>query len=49
MTFRRRFSEIRIGDGAATLARAAAPVARAEGFELHAQSMEARISDNGTQ
>jgi histidinol dehydrogenase len=46
MTFRRRFSEIRVGDGAPALARAAAPVARAEGFELHARSMEARISDN---
>ena len=32
---------------AAALARAAAPIARAEGFELHAQSMEARIRDNG--
>ena len=49
LTFRRRFSEIRIGDDPAGLARAAAPVARAEGFELHARSMEARISDNGTQ
>ena len=46
--FRRRFAEVRIGDGAADLAREAAPVARAEGFELHAQSMEARIRDNGT-
>jgi histidinol dehydrogenase len=46
--FRRRFSEIRIADDASDLARAAAPVARAEGFELHARSMEARISDNGT-
>ncbi|MFZ0091020.1 MAG: histidinol dehydrogenase [Solirubrobacteraceae bacterium] len=45
--FRRRFSEIRIGSDAATLARAAAPLARAEGFELHARSMEARIRDNG--
>jgi histidinol dehydrogenase len=45
-TFRRRISEVRIGDGAAALARAAAPLARAEGFELHAQSMEARIRDN---
>jgi histidinol dehydrogenase len=44
--FRRRISEVRIGDGAAALARAAAPVARAEGFELHARSMEARIRDN---
>jgi len=45
--FRRRFAEVRIGDGAGALARAAAPVARAEGFELHARSMEARIGDNG--
>ncbi len=44
--FRRRISEVRIGDGAAALARTAAPLARAEGFELHAQSMEARIRDN---
>jgi histidinol dehydrogenase len=47
--FRRRFTEVRIGDGAARLARAAAPLARAEGFELHARSMEARIRDNGTE
>jgi histidinol dehydrogenase len=40
--FRRHFSEVRIGSGAGALARAAAPVARAEGFELHARSMEAR-------
>ncbi len=46
--FRRRFSEVRIGEGAAALARAAAPIARAEGFELHARSMEARIGDEGT-
>jgi histidinol dehydrogenase len=46
--FRRRFTEVRIGSpAAAELARAAAPVARAEGFELHARSMEARIRDNG--
>jgi histidinol dehydrogenase len=44
--FRRRFTEVRIDDGS-VLARAAAPVARAEGFELHARSMEARIRDNG--
>ncbi len=43
--FRRRFAEVRIRDPG-ELARAAAPVARAEGFELHAQSMEARIRDN---
>jgi histidinol dehydrogenase len=46
--FRRRFTEVRIDDAAAgELAALAAPVARAEGFELHAQSMEARVRDNG--
>jgi histidinol dehydrogenase len=44
--FRRHISEVRIGGGAAALARTAAPLARAEGFELHARSMEARIRDN---
>jgi histidinol dehydrogenase len=44
--FRRRFTEVEIGGDAAELARAAAPIARAEGFELHARSMEARIRDN---
>ena len=43
--FRRRFAQVEIRDPDA-LARAAAPLARAEGFELHAQSMEARIRDN---
>lgn len=43
--FRRRFTEVRVEDGS-ELARAAAPVARAEGFEMHARSMEARIRDN---
>ncbi len=43
--FRRVFTEVHIDD-ADMLARAAAPVARAEGFELHAQSMEIRIGDN---
>ncbi|MGO9819211.1 MAG: histidinol dehydrogenase [Solirubrobacteraceae bacterium] len=46
--FRRRFAEVRIDQGATELAREAAPVARAEGFELHARSMEARIRDNGS-
>jgi histidinol dehydrogenase len=46
--FRRRFSEVRIGAAAEALARAAAPVARAEGFELHARSMEARVRQNGS-
>jgi histidinol dehydrogenase len=41
-TFRRRFTELRIGDPGA-LAAAGAPIARAEGFEVHARSMEARI------
>jgi histidinol dehydrogenase len=46
--FRRRFAEVRIGGaGARELAALAGPVARAEGFELHAQSMEARVRDNG--
>ncbi len=44
--FMRRFSEVHIGDPA-ELARTAAPLARAEGFELHAQSMEVRIRENG--
>ena len=40
--FRRRMSEVHV-DGAATqLARAGAPVARAEGYHVHARSMEAR-------
>jgi histidinol dehydrogenase len=46
--FRRRFTEVRIGAGAAELARRAAPVARAESFELHARSMEVRIRDNAS-
>jgi histidinol dehydrogenase len=40
--FRRRMSEVRIGPAADVLARAGAPVARAEGFERHAASMEVR-------
>ena len=43
--FRRRMSEVRIGRAAGALAAAGAPVARAEGFELHAASMEVR--ENG--
>jgi histidinol dehydrogenase len=45
--FRRRFNEVRISADAPALARAAAPVARVEGFEVHARSMEARIRENG--
>jgi histidinol dehydrogenase len=45
--FRRRMSEVRIdSEAAAKLARAGAPIARAEGFEWHAKSMEARVREN---
>jgi histidinol dehydrogenase len=40
--FRRRMAEVRIGDAAAALAKAGAPIARAEGFPAHAASMEIR-------
>jgi histidinol dehydrogenase len=40
--FRRRMSEVRIGAAAEALAAAGAPVARAEGLEVHAASMELR-------
>jgi histidinol dehydrogenase len=43
--FRRAFTEVRIADATA-MARRAAAIARAEGFELHARSMEARIGKN---
>ncbi len=46
--FRRRMSIVEIGDDAAAkLAAAGAPVARVEGFPLHAASMLARVRDNG--
>ena len=38
-------SEVRIGDAAAALAAAGVPIAEAEGFVLHAQSMRDR--ENG--
>jgi histidinol dehydrogenase len=45
--FRRRMAEVRIDPaGAGKLASAGVPIARAEGFEWHARSMEARIGDN---
>jgi histidinol dehydrogenase len=45
--FRRRMAEVRIDAAAAgRLAGAGAPIARAEGFEWHARSMEARMGDN---
>ena len=47
--FRRRMSEVRLGPpGGETvrkLAAAGAPIARAEGFQVHAESMEARALD----
>ena len=44
--FRRRMTEVRIGDAAAALAGPGAVIARAEGFERHAESMEARMGEN---
>jgi len=44
--FRRRMAEVRIGAASAKLAAAGAPIARAEGFEVHAESMEARVREN---
>jgi histidinol dehydrogenase len=48
--FRRRMSEVRLGEvGGETvrkLAAAGAPIARAEGFQVHAESMEARVREN---
>jgi histidinol dehydrogenase len=43
--FRRRVSEVHIDGAATALAAAGAAVARAEGFVLHAESMEARVRD----
>jgi histidinol dehydrogenase len=45
--FRRRMAEVRIdADAVGRLAAAGAPIARAEGFEVHAESMEARMREN---
>ncbi len=46
--FRRRMAEVRVGPAAPALARAGAPVARAEGFEHHAASMEIRENPPST-
>jgi histidinol dehydrogenase len=43
--FRRRMSEVRVGDAAEALARAGVPLAEAEGFKVHAESMSARLQD----
>lgn len=40
--FRRRMSQVHLDGAAGLLARAGAPIARAEGFAVHAESMEAR-------
>jgi histidinol dehydrogenase len=47
--FRRRMAEVRVQRGAAKLAAAGAPIARAEGFDVHAESMEARVRENPDQ
>jgi histidinol dehydrogenase len=44
--FRRRMAEVRVGDAAAALAQAGVPIAEAEGFAVHAESMSARIREN---
>ncbi|HEY3866291.1 MAG TPA: histidinol dehydrogenase [Solirubrobacteraceae bacterium] len=45
--FRRRMQEVRIGaDAVGKLAAAGAPIAHAEGFEVHAESMRARMREN---
>jgi histidinol dehydrogenase len=43
--FRRRMAEVHVGPAAGALARAGAAIARAEGFDRHARSMEVR--ENG--
>jgi histidinol dehydrogenase len=47
--FRRTMAEVRVGDAANKLAAAGAPIARAEGFEVHAESMQARVVENPDQ
>ncbi|HWC27559.1 MAG TPA: histidinol dehydrogenase [Solirubrobacteraceae bacterium] len=44
--FRRRLSEVHVAAAAPALAAAGAPIARAEGFVVHAESMEARVGEN---
>jgi histidinol dehydrogenase len=46
-TFRRTMAEVRLDGAAAELAPPGALIARAEGFEAHARSMQERIRDNG--
>ena len=44
--FRRTMAEVRVGRAAARLAAAGVPIARAEGFDVHAESMQARVREN---
>jgi histidinol dehydrogenase len=44
--FRRTMSQVHVGVGAEKLAAAGAPIARAEGFHVHAESMLARVREN---
>jgi histidinol dehydrogenase len=45
--FRRTMSEVRIGHAVDKLAAAGAPIAHAEGFDVHAESMLARVRPEG--
>jgi histidinol dehydrogenase len=45
--FRRRMAQVEIGAASEVLAPAGARIARAEGFAVHAESMEARMRENG--
>jgi histidinol dehydrogenase len=44
--FRRRMAEVHVDRAARKLSMAGAPIARAEGFDVHAESMQARVRDN---
>jgi histidinol dehydrogenase len=44
--FRRTMSQVHVGVGAEKLAAAGAPIAHAEGFHVHAESMLARVREN---
>ena len=44
--FRRSMAEVHVGGAATALARAGVPIAAAEGFAVHAESMSARIREN---
>jgi histidinol dehydrogenase len=47
--FRRTMSQVHVGVGADRLAMAGAPIAHAEGFHVHAESMLARVRENPRQ